>query len=42
MLAQEIEREEKVIYYVSKKFLKYETHYKPLEKTVLALVWTTK
>jgi len=42
MLAQRIEGEEKAIYYVSNKFLEHETHYSPLEKTTLALVWATK
>lgn len=42
MLAQNQEGNEKVVYYLSKKFLEYETRYTPLEKTCLALVWATK
>ena len=43
MLAQEYkDREEKAIYYLSKKMLDYETCYTPLEKACLALVWATR
>ncbi|XP_074318431.1 uncharacterized protein LOC141655241 [Silene latifolia] len=42
MLAQTVDKEERVIYYISKKFLDYEIKYTPLEKTCLALVWATK
>ena len=38
ILAQMIERQEKPIYFVSKKFLQYETCYTPLEKTSLDIV----
>lgn len=39
MLAQEIDGKENAIYYLSKKFIKYEVRYTPLEKLCLALVW---
>ena len=43
MLAQESEdKVERAIYYLSKKMLEYETHYTPLEKACLALVWATR
>jgi len=42
IVVQKIEREESVIYYISKKFHEYETQYTALEKIVLALVWATK
>ena len=42
MLAQTVGKEERAIYYLSKKFLEYECKYTPLEKTCLALVWATK
>lgn len=42
MLAQEQNKEEKAIYYVSKKFLDYETRYSPLERTCLTLMYSTK
>ncbi|XP_074283562.1 uncharacterized protein LOC141608109 [Silene latifolia] len=42
ILAQTVEKEERVIYYISKKFLEYEAKYTTLEKTCLALVWATK
>ncbi|XP_074283146.1 uncharacterized protein LOC141607689 [Silene latifolia] len=42
MLAETVEKEERAIYYISKKFLEYEAKYTTLEKTCLALVWTTK
>jgi len=42
MLAQTVDKEERAIYYISKKFLEYEVKYTPLEKTCLALVWATK
>lgn len=42
MLAQEVEGKENAIYYLSKKFLEYETRYSSTEKLCLALVWATK
>ena len=42
MLAQKIDNEERAIYYISKKFLDYETRYTQVEKSCLALVWATK
>ncbi|XP_074291105.1 uncharacterized protein LOC141617872 [Silene latifolia] len=42
MLAQTVNKEERAIYYISKKFLEYEVKYTPLEKTCLAQVWATK
>ena len=42
MLAQEVEKVERAIYYISKKFIQYETKYSTLEKTSLELVWETK
>ncbi|XP_074291206.1 uncharacterized protein LOC141617977 [Silene latifolia] len=42
MLAQTADKEERAIYYISKKFLDYEVKYTPLEKTCLALVWVIK
>ncbi|GMP27311.1 hypothetical protein CsSME_00003357 [Camellia sinensis var. sinensis] len=43
MLAQESkDRVKKVIYYLSKKMLDYETRCTPLEKVYLALVWATR
>ena len=44
LLAQYLEktRKENVIYYISKKMLPYEEKYSPLEKTCVALVWTTR
>ncbi|XP_074300975.1 uncharacterized protein LOC141632316 [Silene latifolia] len=42
MLAQTVDKEERDIYYNSKKILDYEVKYTPLEKTCLALVWATK
>ncbi|KAL9224714.1 hypothetical protein vseg_000724 [Gypsophila vaccaria] len=42
MLAQTVNGEERAIYYISKKFQDYETRYTPLEKSCLALVWSTK
>ena len=43
LLAQYLEktRKENAIYYISKKMLSYEEKYSPLEKTCVALVWTT-
>ncbi|XP_074299530.1 uncharacterized protein LOC141630651 [Silene latifolia] len=42
MLAQTVDKEDRAIYYLSKKFLEYESKYTALEKTCLALVWATK
>ena len=42
MLAQKIKGEERASYYLSKKYLEYETQYSPLEKTTLVLVWASK
>ncbi|XP_074300404.1 uncharacterized protein LOC141631663 [Silene latifolia] len=42
MLAQIVNKEERVIYYISKKFLDYEVKYTSLEKTCLAQVWATE
>jgi len=42
MLAQKIEKEERAIHYLRKRFLEYETWYTTLETTSLALVWATK
>ena len=43
MLTQELEdKVERATYYLSKKLLEYETHYTPLEKACLALVWATR
>ena len=42
MLAQTVDKEERAIYYISKKFQDYETRYTQLEKSCLALVWATK
>ncbi|XP_074290617.1 uncharacterized protein LOC141617332 [Silene latifolia] len=42
MLAQVQDGQEKAIYYLSKKFLEYETNYSSIEKSCLALVWATK
>ncbi|XP_074277653.1 uncharacterized protein LOC141601283 [Silene latifolia] len=42
MLAQTVDKEERAIYYISKKLLDYEVKYTSLEKTCLALVWATK
>ncbi|XP_075636683.1 uncharacterized protein LOC142608913 [Castanea sativa] len=44
LLAQYLEesRKENAIYYISKKMLAYEEKYSPLEKTCVALVWTTQ
>ena len=42
MLAQEVDKDERAIFYISKKFIQYETRYTSLEKTCLALVWATK
>ena len=44
LLAQYLEetRKENAIYYISKKMLAYEEKYSPLEKTCVALVWTTR
>ena len=43
LLAQYLEesRKENAIYYISKKMLAYEEKYSPLEKTCVALVWST-
>ncbi|XP_074292148.1 uncharacterized protein LOC141619004 [Silene latifolia] len=42
MLAETVDKEERVIYCISKKFLDNEVKYTPLEKTCLAVVWATK
>ena len=43
MLAQESEgKVEHVVYYLSKKLLQYEANYNLVEKTCLAVIWTTK
>jgi len=42
MLAQTINKEERAIYYISKKFQGYEVKYTQVEKSCLALVWATK
>ncbi|XP_075655731.1 uncharacterized protein LOC142625872 [Castanea sativa] len=44
LLAQYLEetRKENAIYYISKKMLPYDEKYSPLEKTCVALVWTTR
>ncbi|XP_074278494.1 uncharacterized protein LOC141602082 [Silene latifolia] len=42
MLAQTVDKEERAIYYLSKKFFEYESKYTALEKTCLALVWNVK
>ena len=42
ILTQKIEAEERVIYYLSKKFLEYETLYYPLENTTSTLVRASK
>ena len=41
MLAQENDdKNERAVYYLSKKFHDYETRYTPIEKSCFALVWT--
>jgi hypothetical protein len=35
-------RKERVIYYLSKKFIKYESRYMTIEKLCCALVWVEK
>ena len=40
MLAQEDDKNEKVVYYLSKNFHDYETRYTPIEKSCFILVWT--
>ncbi|XP_074299428.1 uncharacterized protein LOC141630523 [Silene latifolia] len=42
MLTQTVNKEERAIYYISKRLLDYEVNYTPLEKTCLSLVWATK
>ncbi|XP_074278204.1 uncharacterized protein LOC141601799 [Silene latifolia] len=42
MLAQTVDKEERAIFYISKKFLDYEVNYTPLEKSCFALVCATK
>ena len=43
MLAQEDdEKNEKAIYYLSKRFHDYETRYTPIEKSCFALVWVVQ
>ena len=42
MLSQCVHGSERAIYYLSKKFIQYETRYTELEKTCLALVWASK
>ena len=43
MLAKEDdEKNEKAIYYLSKRFYDYETRYTPIEKSCFALVWAYK
>ena len=40
MLAQEDdEKNERAIYYLSKRFHDYDTRYNPIEKSCFALVW---
>ncbi|XP_074301268.1 uncharacterized protein LOC141632639 [Silene latifolia] len=41
MLAQTVDKEERVIYYISKKFLDYEVKYAPLEKTYFDLKYVS-
>ena len=43
MLAQEDEeKNERAVYYLSKRFHDYETRYTPIEKSCFALVWVVQ
>ena len=40
MLAQEDDKNERVVYYLRKRFHDYETRYTPIKKSCFILVWT--
>ena len=43
MLAQEdCDKNERVVYYLSKRFHDYETRYTPIEKSCLAFIWAVQ